>query len=396
MERVAGSIFGSGKITVNQCKFKPRPIQLRFFYTIFVYPRELYLLTSAYTTFMQVKPNLLLTLLLSIVLLAGCKKHDSEPLGENMDIYIAGTVDKKPTYWKNTTLTVLPGGLNAEGFATGIAISGKDVYVSGTVPSGTPYPQSNVGVYWKNGVLNNLGGSADGSATTGIAVLGNDVYVIGFAFNGNTTEACYWKNGVKTVLGTSPVFSRATGIAIIGSDVYISGTGNSLAYWKNGVKVSLSVGALGGTAHDIAVNDLGDIVIGGTETYQAATTTLRSRAVYWKNGALMQITSNDAYSTSIKALTLQGNEVYTVGFDLFTPTNFRALYFKNINLITTTSGVTTAVANDIGVKGTDVYTVGSTGSFSAGTSKAVMWKNGEAVQLSQSFSEANAIALNIY
>jgi hypothetical protein len=98
------------------------------------------------------------------------------------------------TFWKNGVATKW-GDSNGYTIAQSIAVSGTDVYLAGSSGHslGTP-PQA---VYWKNGTPTTLSGST--SEASGIAVLGNDVYVTG-EING---KPGYWLNGVPVILGST-------------------------------------------------------------------------------------------------------------------------------------------------------------------------------------------------
>jgi hypothetical protein len=143
------------------------------------------------------------------------------------DVYVAGHAKNVGAcYWKNGQQIALSGG--SKGSAQSIAVSGDDVYVAGTFPSG-----SWVACYWKNGVLTAL---TDGKAEAGPranVVSGGDVYIAGYEGNG----ACYWKNGEKIALTGGSV---AHDIAVSGNVVYVAGitsiAGTQAAcYWKNGL-----------------------------------------------------------------------------------------------------------------------------------------------------------------
>lgn len=112
------------------------------------------------------------------------------------DIYVSGNSNSQPCVWKNGVLTVLPSPVNL-GAANGICVSGNDVYVCGRAEA----PSGNVtqAVYWKNGSLVNLTSSGEAEAYD-IAVDGSDIHVAGYnSTNGNIYPASYWKNGVETV-----------------------------------------------------------------------------------------------------------------------------------------------------------------------------------------------------
>ena len=148
------------------------------------------------------------------------------------DIYVSAYMDvgyndtNDAVYWKNSTLNYLPNGYESKA----IAVSGNDVYVAGTPIHGSD-------VYWKNGVMQQLG--PDPALVSCILVSGNDVYVGGTTYGQNM--AVYWKNGVEVLLqGGYSVNS----MAVVGSDVYACGNSNGgyAVYWKNGVADTLGVG----------------------------------------------------------------------------------------------------------------------------------------------------------
>jgi hypothetical protein len=75
-------------------------------------------------------------------------------------------------------------------YASGIAVSGMDVYVIGYFDSVNP-------IYWKNGILHKLSGGGSENSTNnqnGIVLLNNDVYI-------SSTISSYWKNDTLTGLG---------------------------------------------------------------------------------------------------------------------------------------------------------------------------------------------------
>lgn len=76
---------------------------------------------------------------------------------DNGDVYVAGRELSFPVYWKNEEEAyplMLPPKYSS-GTATDIVVKGNDVYVVGTVSDG----QESFAVYWKNDVLNILGGT---------------------------------------------------------------------------------------------------------------------------------------------------------------------------------------------------------------------------------------------
>jgi hypothetical protein len=115
--------------------------------------------------------------------------------------------------------------------ATGIVVSGSDVYVSGK--------EGIQAVYWKNGVKTVLTPLTSGIAN-GILVSGSDVYVVGISDG----QAAMWKNNVQTTLDPS-YSATATAIVNSGNEIFIAGkiataSSTTCVYWQNGIKKELA------------------------------------------------------------------------------------------------------------------------------------------------------------
>ena len=125
------------------------------------------------------------------------------------DVYVAGHINSSPAYWKNGVPVILSTGPAARvGGAYSIVVSGTHVYVSGFVQG----DYGTIDMFWDNGVAINLTPSAFNSnmnsLTNGIAVSGSDVYVCGTLIDPNTTNiAKYWKNGIEFSLGSGTASS---------------------------------------------------------------------------------------------------------------------------------------------------------------------------------------------
>ena len=250
------------------------------------------------------------------------------------DIYVAGTVsstatsdDQIPVYWKNGVITGLDVGILGTAQAFAIAVSGNDVYVAGST---NPLPVPNAyahAVYWKNGVITDL--VADPAVYTyaqawGIAISGTDVYICGSVRKNNTpkSEAVYWKNGVlHEITDGSTVGAIATSIAVKNDQVYVTyfnlvPDGPEGYSWINGVTAPLSDHK--SIAGGITANG-SDIYIAG-DTYPLGAS---ATAVVWKNGIAQNLTGGGT-GTAVRALSIFGSDVYAAGWG-----STGAVYWKN-------------------------------------------------------------------
>ncbi|MCF2488123.1 hypothetical protein [Dyadobacter sp. CY347] len=222
----------------------------------------------------------------------------SKVLLPGSDVYVAGSGEDAAgyyaMYWKNGAPVNLNNSRN--GWARDMAIVNGDVYVTGFASGGAG--AQTVAKYWKNGVDVNLTNGDEQHFPNGIAVSGNDVHVVGTMGGTFRTIAKYWKNGVETILSPSSYYSNAEDVAVVGNDVYIVGNvGDSLNYytakvWKNGVETTLPGGV---TATGITI--IGhDVYVSG-----AGLNGVTSIAKYWKNGIPVELSdgTRNAAATSI-------------------------------------------------------------------------------------------------
>jgi hypothetical protein len=203
------------------------------------------------------------------------------------DVHVAGTDGTDAWYWKNGIGTKLEGA----GRATGIAVSGTDVYVSG----GPLRLEPGEAVYWKNGVKTAL--SPNGIAT-GIDVANGDVYISGSIMGLSDYLAVVWKNNVPDTLDGSPI---ANTILVSGADVIAGGSYHGLpAIWKNGVPQEQESNLEQGQVLAIAVS--------GSDVYTAGYRSISSATGYvWKNGTVVWI-GNIFYGISVF-----GEDIYLAG-----------------------------------------------------------------------------------
>ena len=212
-----------------------------------------------------------------------------------------------------------------------------------------------------------------------------DVYAAGFETDDTGIEiAKYWKNGQAVVLGAGTFNSTANSITVSGNDVYVAGIqGNGTnfvaKYWKNGVPVELTDGTKSAFVHSIAVS--------GTDVYVAGE--VGKVAQYWKNGVPFVLTdgTNGAEAWSIVT---SGPDVYVAGVETKTtqidPTHFvtnpGSKYWKNGVAVELTDSLTAALAFSMFISGSDIYVAGyACKTMDPNCALATYWKNGVPVQL---------------
>jgi hypothetical protein len=128
------------------------------------------------------------------------------------DVYISGycieSMTYTPCYWKNGVQYNLPY-TEAGGRASSITVSGSDVYIAGEYIRNDYYSESKdtTPCYWKNGVQHSLAFPAYGTEghASGIAVSGSDVYVAGEDYTNLDYEIddvtlAFWLNGERIIL----------------------------------------------------------------------------------------------------------------------------------------------------------------------------------------------------
>jgi hypothetical protein len=281
------------------------------------------------------------------------------------NLYIGGFGENSnpsaAVYWKNGTPTILSGPQWA--FGRDIAVSGKNVYLAGTIYFGFDYKA----LLWKDGLLKQLSNETEKVYLNSVFVSGNDVYAGGFAYYGTIPTAVYWKNDQLVKLGpdNGKDFSQLNAITVANNDVYAVGRqkylqadGKDVAtYWKNGqpFPLSLSEEGLNSEAKAITVVN-NDVYIAGDE-YVYNVEYQGSYATYWKNGQpvrLNDIKTERAISFDIKVV---DNNVYVAGM-LNKDNKFMAVYWKN-GVLTKLTDSQSATAYGIEVFNNHVYVVGN-------------------------------------
>lgn len=224
------------------------------------------------------------------------------------DVYVGGWdqvngSSSLPKCWKNGV--IVPTQFSAGNISNGqavtlgvvyaIAVSGSDVYMAGEQ---SPFSGNQVATYWKNGTPVPLTDGTSVAEATGVYVSGSDVYVSGYAQGSN--QGSYWKNGAAvplTVPSNSTTFvGRGIYVSAAG-DVYECGEYQNLAkYWKNGVMTDLATTTAGPSTYESAFAIGGS----GTDVYIAGTAIGKGTG-YWKNGNFTALpTAQFAYGLFLK------------------------------------------------------------------------------------------------
>lgn len=342
----------------------------------------------------------------TLVFLSGTTGYNAAMMAvSGSDIHVAGIrgSDHSPVYWKNGAMVSLTGLPSNNWWATGMAVSGGNVYITATADTGT----NHISGYWVNGSWTPCSGIASSSDLTGVVVAGGHVYIAGTdrsAVPGGPAVPVYWVDGTKHVLpegndpnGNPNVSGYITAAPVVsGGDVFIAGTtfgstGDVPIVWKNGQILFLGTS---GWYHVEAMAVCGnDVYLAGSTDSANSTTSSPCSAVFWKNGSLTTLPygAPQASATTIAA----GKDVYIAGkpawpwpdsIDPRTP-----LFWKNgsISPLQFVGSDTNATIRALVAVGDDVFLFGTTGTgpISNGSlnysnpTHPVFWKNGVLNQL---------------
>ena len=254
--------------------------------------------------------------------------------------------------------------------------------------------------YWKNNVPYNLTDGSKESIAYDIAVSGNNIYAVGLEDQNTSgtvrpSRAMLWKNGDPIPLTTYSGVSRALSVAVLNEDTHIVGIeydGNVMIprYWKNGVSVPLPTLGAEGSANDIVIVN-GDTYIAG-ELFDLKT--FLTKAVYWKNGELINISGNEIRSTYGKAIALINNNVHVVGHGYGNNGIEVAKHWNNGSVTNLSDGSYNAIAEDITFIGNNIYITGN--SSNGVNHAATYWKNGTPVNLSQPGKKGYATSIKAF
>lgn len=224
------------------------------------------------------------------------------------DVYVAGSDQVNgsrslPKLWKNGA--IVPVSLSTGNISNGlpvvlgilyaVAVSGTDVYLAG---SQSPFSGNQVVTYWKNGVPIPLSDGTTVGEATGLFLSGSDVYVSGYVQG--TGQRTYWKNGTAV-----PITVPSNSTSFVGRGIYVSPAGdvyecgeyqNLAKFWKNGVMTDLSTTTAGNSNFESAFSITGT----GTDVYIAGNAIGKGTG-YWKNGNFTALPSAQfAYGIVVK------------------------------------------------------------------------------------------------
>ena len=307
-----------------------------------------------------------------------------EPGGSEKAVYVAGYENingkKVATLWKNGEAIRLSNG-DSQAEAYSIAVSGKDVYVAGYAVFGN----SRIAVLWKNGVIMPL--SYKNSEANSVFIQGNDIHVAGQEYESKFV-ATHWKNGTTTHLADK--LSYGESVYASGNDVYVAGISSNnvrAALWKNGTPMTLTHpnGTTDGQMYSVCVSRK-DVYVAGSAYIANNNTNI---AVYWKNGT--PIVLGGTYAEA-KDICVKDNNIYVAGYDTHTPGRLKAMLWKNGEAISLTDGKDSAEARGLYVQGSKTYVVGYK-QINAKYNAAAFWEDGNETLLTDGATEAEAFAV---
>ena len=334
---------------------------------------------------------LVIAVVVVLTAFSGCRKDDDDNVGNNGnggnngggttvednifkqnppksgDVYVVGYEGRFATVWKNSEYFASTSE-NSIGTVNSIYISGKEVYMVGSLKSET---SEQSGVFWKNGEPDE---NAYGNDLRSVFVWNDNVYIAGnnrvyknkeqilydqyamfnsvFVFYGDAyvvSGHTLWKNGTREDLeiiyegnyyGTS---GNLNSVYVSGSgDVYVAGKGYIIGlqvacFWENGVFQKLSDNKKG-EANSVVVSDNNVYIAGYEGGYEGGYATL------WKNGIAQKLSSVESNANCVFVV---GNDVYVVGYEQVAPNRNKAVLWKNGVAQYLTDGVLDAKAMSI-------------------------------------------------
>jgi hypothetical protein len=348
-----------------------------------------------------IKTSLLLLIFATLIGTSACKKNESTGYHESTgkSVYVLGNTHDGSFYWKDSIPTKLPGDPKSPSllyFPVSMAVANGHVYVCGTAMTFNGTADVYFPCYWVDGKLYNLPDTTHLCSATGIFVSGNDIYVSGFdhgSWPGG--YVFYWKNGVKTTVTQPFEYDQySSGIFVSNNNVYVVGGSYAInyqepntyhygEYWKNGVGYSLDSSVVD-SAHFKATlfPQMDGIFVNGNDVYCSGFIdsiitpyqNIATQAAYWKNGSVVRLSGPG--STEATSVFFANDTAYIAGEAALVNGQGNAVLWKNSaqNMITLSSNVSSAYS--VNVSGKDVYVSGA--ETVNGVSYVTYWKNGVA------------------
>ena len=324
-----------------------------------------------------------ITVILLFIILSGCQYFTMMPYREwkeindkdEVDIYVAGSYNALPCYWKNGIKTELEH--EGTGYATSISFNGQNLYIGGG-DNGFP-------CYWKNGKKINLDHTGNLGATLfSMSVNGGIVFSCGYETIISTQKACYWINEKQYFLKLpNGATGDSRGISIVVDNdtlnFYISGyyqNGTNYAcYWENGGEC-ITIGTSGSEAQDIFVSNGKKYIL----------IEQLSNMSYWVDGASYLL---QGAPTLLSSIYVYNGDVFVAG-----KIGTDVCIWKNQNLnniLSTNDAINALYANTISIYNDDIYVAGMFNNI--GVNNASYWKNNNLTNLS--FSGTTSLAFTI-
>ena len=282
--------------------------------------------------------------------------------GGGDDIYVCGTINYEAftstaVYWKNGVMVQL--GVQGEhSFTKQVLAYEGDIYISGG--------RENTPGYWKNGEFTAFpsNGNAEGY---GFQIVEGDIYACGY----DGYKAVYWKNDQLIQLETAT--SYGYGLFVDGSDVYVVGSkpGTGPIVWKNGMGEVFS--DTGASISSIYIEN-GNVYIGGEKNDCVA---------YWIDGTLYESETEYESYLGTNGMAVHNGKVYLTGEDLidYDWYTFYAAYWVDGEFFNLKGDPAyPSSANSIKFFDNDMYVAGKEKDYDI-INHAAYWKNGEIVIL---------------
>ncbi|WP_036381195.1 IPT/TIG domain-containing protein [Muricauda sp. MAR_2010_75] len=230
-------------------------------------------------------------------------------------------------------------------------------------------------------------------STNCIVNVSPSVFAVGYEEINGIAVAKIWKNGVATNLTDGTAFGAATSVFVDGSDIYACGIvlgENDIPtaqVWKNGEHLyTLTDSSNFGVAHSIYVFE-GNIYVVGSETNENDT----AIANIWKNGSLFGALTDDSVEGALASeIFVNATGIYTAGYEESVQhENGTPKLWEDNTQIDLTDETYHGRAYSVYAVGSDIYVAGYEENDN-GIWVAKYWKNGMVTNLSDGSQNADA------